>query len=599
MTKPLHPFFFSVSEMARHSRTKIQEKDAYDEYDVKLSDLAKNMGNIADVNRRRKKVPRINNVLPRKRNENTFSEDPSSKAKPETRMNSTMPLSELVEITGAIDDVNRRQSRAPHNKNVLPQKRSGNSVFEDPSSKAKPEMTMNSTTSLKESKGLAQHLNKGIMHQLWSRSTNPRNQSQHIKAVKTPSWLPCPWLRLPVTKTGTVTCMAFDVEGVLLAAAMQSGQILIWDWDIAIASDFQGRRDGQIDVLNPVLQMRVPHLVSNMEWSDGDFLLTSFREAPELHLYDMGLISQQGSSLSLASYCTKLQPPNLVRSSQGPKCISFLPGYEHVVACYPCGYVCCWKIASRKLLWTWKSNEIISCIHAIKATNLILLGGVQGGFAIIDWQNTTRKAFSSEMTPLILSVWKTYPWFFHNKYCIQDCNLGVEAMMLETPLLQKSIIQSTNQIGVCGLTWVTSGGWMLRTNLKDTARLSIEILQKPPHLKTLTTEGKSVADERFSTPSKAVLSTSSSDSLMMLQVPQTTHILPHHDKRVCQSRQVVTDGSIRLGFISRYAPETQHIALKKPFTALCLHPTQSWMITAYKNRLGVWSARSAPARCES
>lgn len=445
MTKPLHPFFSIVSQNASLGKETSEKDNESDDYNMKLSELAESTENEDNSNRMRKKKRVDSNLRPQNRRENTVFG-----AKPRlTTTKLTTQLPALVQSTGD-NDSNRGRSDTFCTIN------SENLKLQNTPSNTKPKISVSSTLPRKGNRQVEKIVTKGIVHQIWSRATNPRNQTQHIKAIKMPSWSACPWLRLPTPNAGCVACMAFDIEGVLLAAAIIDRHILIWDWDTVVASDFQGRRDGQVDSLNPVLKIRVPHLVSNMEWSPNDCLLTSFRDAPQLHIYDMGLISEN-KGRSIATYCTTLQPPRLVRSSQGPKCTSFLPGHEHIVACYPCGYVCCWNVASKRLIWTWKSNEIVSCIHVITGTNLILLGGIHGGFAMIDWQRTTRKTFSSEMTPKILNVWRTGAWFVSNQYSVQDCHLGVEAIVLDTPLLPNNAIKSMSQIGACKLTWITSG----------------------------------------------------------------------------------------------------------------------------------------------
>lgn len=421
-----------------------------------------------------------------------------------------------------------------------------------------------------------------LLQQLISRSTT--GLSTTLSKHKSPPWSPCPWLQL-LFGVETPTIMAFDGEGVLLAGA-GGNNIFIWDWDTVLASDTKGRFDFKKDVISPIIKITVPHPVSDLQWDTNDHLLVSFRGTPELHVYNMVLIADETTP---SAACTKLRPPKHIVNYQGPKSVSFISD-NHIVACYPCGNVCLWKISSiTTLVWTWKSGEAVSSVLPL-SNNLLLVGGIEGGFVLLDWRKTTRKAFASDKTPIVVTCWKSLSLLKNKNVNARD--LGVQTMSIDA--LSCTTAQHIDFIGTCRLTWITSGGWALSLDLSR-LKSKIQVHHLPPETRTLTSEGIIVptSTKRYSTPSTSVLATTASGGLLWQTVPQTTHILPHHDKHVCQQREVKIAKELRLCWMD--GGSTNYVNLKRPPKSLVIHPGKEWMIVATESKLLVFNARTRQA----
>jgi hypothetical protein len=91
-----------------------------------------------------------------------------------------------------------------------------------------------------------------------------------------------------------------------------------------------------------------------------------------------------------------------------------------------------------------------------------------------------------------------------------------------------------------------------------------------------------------------VASSSDSGGLLWLTVPQTTHVLPPHDNRVCQQWEVRIGKEIQLGWTSN-GNDPQLINLKRPPIALAVHPSKEWIVVATESsKLLIFNARGQP-----
>ena len=164
-------------------------------------------------------------------------------------------------------------------------------------------------------------------------------------------------------------------------------------------------------------------------------------------------------------------------------------------------------------------------------------------------------------------------------------------------------------IGSCRLFWITAGGWALSMDLGQTRIPTVH--HAPPETQTRSFDGVvvSTTTKKFSSPSDPVVTASSSEgSLVWHMVPPATHILPHHDKRVCQQqeqRQFRIGNEVQLACMmmmssanhnNSCAPTTslQHVVnLKRPPKALAIHRSNEWMLVATESssKLLVYNAR--------
>jgi hypothetical protein len=438
-----------------------------------------------------------------------------------------------------------------------------------------------------------------ILHQLRTRSTSCMNRN--ISILKTPRWTPCPWLHLQCPST--ITVLEFDQEGVLLAAAATGSchSIYLWDWDTVVASDLQGRIDGRKDILPPILALNVPHPVTRLEW-DQDSLAVSFRANSHIHVYDMFAICN--SSVPPERACTVLRAPiQNVSRNQSSLSISFLPD-QHFIAGFSCGTVCVWRLSlTPTISWLWKCSEPVNCILPI-AKNLILLGGAQGTFVILDWTKMTRKAFASEKSPTVVSLWKPQTRMQVRFPTVPLRDWGIQTMHLDNPC-RKNMTQvemkDDSCFGRCRVVWVTSGGWCLSLDLHR-RHGDPQILSSPPEVQQMTFEGNIVPKPsvpKFSSSSYSIVSTSDRMGSMVWQsVPRITHILPPHDRRIGLEHQISVDTDIEFEYWNHMSSSIQRVsALSQRPKAIALHRNQEWMVAVVSSaRLGIWNARCPPVR---
>lgn len=232
---------------------------------------------------------------------------------------------------------------------------------------------------------------------------------------------------------------------------------------------------------------------------------------------------------------------------------------------------------------------------------------------MLDWKKTNRRAFASDQIPTVLSCWKTKP-FLQKKYpTVASRDWGVKTMQLDcSGTIPTDAVFDT--IGSCCLSWITTGGWALSMDLGHCATRIPTVHLAPPEIQTRSSEGVHVSTttKKFSSPSAPIVTASIADYrpgglLVWHMVPTATHILPHHDKRVCQEREVRIGNEIQLGCIavhpgSKNCPATtvlQHVNLKRPPRALAIHPSNEWMLVASESssKLLVYNARlPAPER---
>jgi hypothetical protein len=416
-----------------------------------------------------------------------------------------------------------------------------------------------------------------------------------------PSFSHCPWLVLKTPQP--VTTMAFDQQGVLLAVATEEKRVLVWDWDTVVASDFQGRRDNRKDNVPSILNLKVPHMVKHMQWDDEDGLLIGFRGHSSLRLYDMATVTESGHSTTYL----QIAAPSLIPSCQGPSCVKLLPN-RHIVAAYPSQHLVLWKLQDSyaSIMWNYSlpNPETVSTVDVL-SQNWILLGTLQGSFIILDWTLTTRKAFSSDKTPTIIAHIATPPLLakaltknMKTVPALSPAHSSIQAVTLLNHQM-KHLDRTTNMLGSCRVTWVTSGGFVLSIDLLR--RRSLEIHYQPPVILNLSAEsGVLRPGEHFCHPlaCRHVLTAACSGQCLVWQgVSQVTHVLPNHDQRICQQRDIQQDdGNRTLHILHPSQVRNQEpqslLRLPKLPTGILVHPNGEWMIVSTdSNKLKVMNAR--------
>ena len=231
----------------------------------------------------------------------------------------------------------------------------------------------------------------------------------------------------------------------------------------------------------------------------------------------------------------------------------------------------------------------------------------------MDWKKTNRRAFASDKIPMVVSCWKTKSSLQKKYPSVASRDWGVQTVQLDCAGSIPSYAV-LNAIGASRLSWITTGGWALSMDLGQGTTRVPNVHLAPPEIQTRSSEGVlvSTTTRKFSSPSAPIVTGSIADYcsgglLVWHMVPTATHILPHHDKRVCQEREVRIGNEIQLGCMmvrpgSNGCPATtmlQHVNLKRPPRALTIHPSNEWMLVASESSssLLVYNARlPAPER---
>jgi len=293
-------------------------------------------------------------------------------------------------------------------------------------------------------------------------------------------WKPCTSVGLDSNRThtsGTVTCMEFDHQGILLAVADSKGTIRIFDFDEVNNADLmarrrrKGRRDrssigsstkygndrrdtssietanyrnsagnfrGATNISSFISFSIKKARVSSIKWnpSNEDQLAVSFFNDADVRLYDLSSSSVNGP------FFIRLFRKHTEQGS-GNKTLHFLiahdcPTRTPILTGGTNGTLARWEVPNEPLdeslksqfvwslkVWTSKSNiEGISQICELssalskEASGLIFVAGDMGSIAFLDINKCYRKAFSTSAAPQVLMT-------FHlsNFRGLRECNL--------------------------------------------------------------------------------------------------------------------------------------------------------------------------------
>eukprot|EP00980_Cylindrotheca_fusiformis_P007341 scaffold1525_cov142-Cylindrotheca_fusiformis.AAC.141 len=392
-------------------------------------------------------------------------------------------------------------------------------------------------------------------------------QPPPIRSVESPSSMP---------PSRTIDHLAWDSMGVLLAVA--SGDwIRVYDWDMVRAADLHGRNDRRRKIrdsefqIPPILQFRVPHPVASLEWNPHhpDQLAIGLRMVGHVHLYNLDRVSLWLSKKTRNAALCPPQHKTFVllshpRISGSASTILFLDAKTVLVSSGTMVY--CYQQQqpqqqSFQLIWRYQPPAPATCASVLGSlhSSLVLLGTKCGHFCLLRWDQSTREgAFSSEHRPKVLHEWTPHAKLKQGILAttttggaIQSRRMGILKIMVaakskNNPPPTTTTISKSTTWGCCRISWVTTGGWVLSTELTSpTDRNECHISHTTPivtyqqhsdSVSTAASNGKKKAlnngdsIKEWSQPQDPILV--DKNFLCWSDVPAVTKILPHHNKYV-------------------------------------------------------------------
>lgn len=408
----------------------------------------------------------------------------------------------------------------------------------------------------------------GLLHRLVQRSSSGHPLPRNLRPPK--RWKSPKWVHLnlrpgaaaengPVTSGSTTAAsslegvkvehLAWDsMDGVLLAVALSNKRILIFDWDMVRAADRQGKSEWQRAQqqqqqqnsefrqaltsssfsIPPILEFRVPHAISKLEWNpqQPDELAVGFKATGLCHLYQLDRVSAWLSSRaswpqaqtstwgSSSSNSNSPYPPprtyiclggrTLVSNDDAPggktvKSILYL-GDEHILVSAG-SMVYCWRLqkdtdleestaasnaapplSTPLLKWRYKPPSPCTCAVLLSGqslatcrTSLVLLGTRAGNFCLLNWAQTMKeRSFSTERKPKVLQEWVP------TRNVAAGLSIdGVDMGIVQCKVCSQNTVrtryshpsgQSPNsslEITGIQISWVTRSGWLLSTTLQS------------------------------------------------------------------------------------------------------------------------------------
>ena len=393
-----------------------------------------------------------------------------------------------------------------------------------------------------------------VIHQLVDRTVTGRRLPRPPAAHQ--NW--SPWISLGVG--ATVTAMAWDHVGVLLAVATCDKIVSIWDWDAVRAA-----RQAS-SAMEPVCTFSIPHTAKCLQWNDEDQVAVAFRGSSQVQVYNVAH-AVDGRVLWIT-----LKPPHKSGCAVAVQCLP----RGHWLVSYRCGQVRLYKVVRSKatLQWMWRAQSHGEAFftHVQPLSSTLLLAGYSC-WVHLDWQHCTRKAFSTEKTPIVLDSWTT---------------------MHKADILTLQVQHESH------CTWVTADGFVFAMNIHNRKP---RMVHAPPKLRIQSFDGQKVINKSSSTgtysqPLGALCACSSGNLLCWKSVSPVTHVLPHHDRRnVGGSIQVLRSPKQSLTMMDTYG-RTIEMPLSEAtsLSGLTLHPSDEWLVVAPEvgREVQVWHARKLP-----
>ena len=280
----------------------------------------------------------------------------------------------------------------------------------------------------------------------------------------------------------------------------------------------------------------------------------------------------------------RCRPPSYIPRVITPLKVMFLNG-SNVAVSYTDGSVLLWEVLSTpRVLWSWKLSEGVSAIHRF-GKRWLLVGGRGSSLVWLDWKNARRKAFSADMLPTVLMRMDTHAMAVAQKEKTPSRSwMGIQTLHVSNPSSD-----DPTALGRCLVTWVTRSGWVLSLDLQN--RAILEIFHRPALVETRSHDDLvAYRTLQHSLPVEPVRCAQKGQVMFWSEVPQVTHILPHHDRRILQQRQIVRSSKVALLWL-----DGQRRVLRVPMkrlphpTKIAVHPSLDWLLLASGRGLNLFS----------
>lgn len=372
-----------------------------------------------------------------------------------------------------------------------------------------------------------------------------------------------------------------------------------------------------------------------------------------------------------------------IHHPSSPLCVMHFVDRSHVILAHEGGQLSCWKIPFSlvdvvgtccvRLVWRCSLSYSITSLTNLSSSSssssdCLVVGGHNGTFTLIHWKCCVRQAFSSEPSPRIVSHWNVVPSLrvtlqqeqeqqqqnhpydltkqngmsiqhvisLDTSCCDQQQQQQQQQLQDETEdaIGKKSSTKPQQQpqqqrLAGCRLLWVTQGGWVLESSLRDVNNDSsssssirpVIIHHRPPLAQYQKWDGTAVSlptnqqqqqqhnstNISYSTPQLPVHSSinQTKSLLAWTKVPTVTWTLPHHDRLVvtgtisalqCQPK---ADHGICLGWISK-TPTNNTTAWRiqeipcpgtnTPPSNFSIHPSGEWIVVPNGKSVVLWKA---------
>ena len=272
----------------------------------------------------------------------------------------------------------------------------------------------------------------------------------------------------------------------------------------------------------------------------------------------------------------------------------------------------CWKniqnALATTLAWRYQPSAKVTSISPVllhhpksSSNDLIVLGTDHGQLIVLNFQKITKeRAFSSQHRPIVLQEWTPH----------RKSPAGGSRILQLYARATSSTRNSKNNhtaLGRVEFSWVTAQGWLLSTNLSvlpnttsgNRAATTDTVVHTPPRVEVYNADGERIEvsgqHKTYSSPKDPVVAYHcNNNGWYFSHVPQTTKILPHHNKYVLQSNitDIQTSSSEKskaLLFWNNSKVQKMKLpsGINHTPSVVAVHPDGEWMALGVNHRLVV------------
>lgn len=253
-------------------------------------------------------------------------------------------------------------------------------------------------------------------------------------------------------------------------------------------------------------------------------------------------------------------------------------------------------LAAAMLVWRYQPGSLVTSMAQLGAT-MVVLGTNIGQLNLLDWTSySTERSFSNEKRPRILRRFVPHDRLVAPR---EDLLLGkrMGIIQLRVDALGTPSEAKESHWGRFRLTWVTQCGWLLSLDAESPKMYgSCHVIHATEKALHRNADGLIVKTERqsWSLPQTSVAAYLSSSVVCVVNVPQVTKILSHHNKFVLDGQPTVAH-SRKKSLVVWTEVGKQTVPLPKTLKHLpqgvIVHPNHEWIVVAEGTQLHILSSR--------